>query len=69
MLDAMELKFNQIRDLSGGTVFTTKQFTIQVFRDLLTATNQDFKRLMLAVSSNLYRCTTSTTRMNLTKLT
>eukprot|EP00957_Ditylum_brightwellii_P106951 8159536-Ditylum_brightwellii.AAC.1 len=29
MLDAMEFKFNQIKDLSGKTVFTTKQFTIQ----------------------------------------
>eukprot|EP00957_Ditylum_brightwellii_P085181 6478052-Ditylum_brightwellii.AAC.1 len=43
MLDAMELKFNQIRDLSGKTIFTTKQFTIQVFRALLFTTNQDFK--------------------------
>eukprot|EP00957_Ditylum_brightwellii_P170020 12941279-Ditylum_brightwellii.AAC.1 len=31
MLDSMELRFNQIRDLSGKTVFITKQFTIQVF--------------------------------------
>eukprot|EP00957_Ditylum_brightwellii_P089960 6850981-Ditylum_brightwellii.AAC.1 len=36
----MELKFNQIRYLSGETIFMTKQFTIQVFRALLTTTNQ-----------------------------
>eukprot|EP00957_Ditylum_brightwellii_P098986 7540353-Ditylum_brightwellii.AAC.1 len=42
MLDAMELKFNQIRDPSGETVSPTKQVTIQVFRALLTTANQDF---------------------------
>eukprot|EP00957_Ditylum_brightwellii_P207843 15354773-Ditylum_brightwellii.AAC.1 len=43
MLDGMELKFNLIKDISGELVFTTKQFTIQVFRARLTTTNQDFK--------------------------
>eukprot|EP00957_Ditylum_brightwellii_P098336 7493073-Ditylum_brightwellii.AAC.1 len=44
MLHAMELKFNQIRDLSGETVFTTKQFTNLVFRAFLTRMNQSFKQ-------------------------
>eukprot|EP00957_Ditylum_brightwellii_P149828 11410543-Ditylum_brightwellii.AAC.1 len=39
----MELKFNLIKDISGKSVFTTKQFTIQVFWALLTTTNQDSK--------------------------
>eukprot|EP00957_Ditylum_brightwellii_P211198 15365880-Ditylum_brightwellii.AAC.1 len=43
MLDTMELKFCQIKDLSGETVFTMKQFTIQVFRTLLSTTNHAFK--------------------------
>eukprot|EP00957_Ditylum_brightwellii_P095274 7256581-Ditylum_brightwellii.AAC.1 len=30
MLDGMEHKFNQIKDISGKSVFTTKQFTIQM---------------------------------------
>eukprot|EP00957_Ditylum_brightwellii_P018717 1406502-Ditylum_brightwellii.AAC.1 len=29
MLDGMELKFNLIKDISGESVFSTKQFTIQ----------------------------------------
>eukprot|EP00957_Ditylum_brightwellii_P130280 9938035-Ditylum_brightwellii.AAC.1 len=29
MLDGMDLKFNLIKDISGESVFTTKQFTIQ----------------------------------------
>eukprot|EP00957_Ditylum_brightwellii_P142284 10839972-Ditylum_brightwellii.AAC.1 len=29
MLDGIELKFNLIKDISGESVFTTKQFTIQ----------------------------------------
>eukprot|EP00957_Ditylum_brightwellii_P007645 578050-Ditylum_brightwellii.AAC.1 len=29
MFDGMELKFNLIKDISGKSVFTTKQFTIQ----------------------------------------
>eukprot|EP00957_Ditylum_brightwellii_P126261 9625964-Ditylum_brightwellii.AAC.1 len=31
MLDSMEVRLNQIKDLSGEIVFTTKQFTIQMF--------------------------------------
>eukprot|EP00957_Ditylum_brightwellii_P070573 5361934-Ditylum_brightwellii.AAC.1 len=82
MLDSMELKFNQIRDLSGETVFTTKQFMIQVFRALLTTTNQDFKCSIKGKkdpfdegnSIDIYSiiksgCTTSTTRINLMQLT
>eukprot|EP00957_Ditylum_brightwellii_P157533 11989926-Ditylum_brightwellii.AAC.1 len=42
MLDEMEMKFNHIQDVSQESVFTTKQFTIQVFHALLTLTNQDF---------------------------
>eukprot|EP00957_Ditylum_brightwellii_P160659 12230791-Ditylum_brightwellii.AAC.1 len=30
MLDGMELKFNLIKDISGKSVFTAKQFSIQV---------------------------------------
>ena len=44
MLDGIELKFNPTKDISGESVFTTKQFTIQVFWALLITTNQDFKR-------------------------
>eukprot|EP00957_Ditylum_brightwellii_P007117 540312-Ditylum_brightwellii.AAC.1 len=44
MLDDMEIKFNQIRDVSEESIYTTRQFTIQVFRALLTTTNQDFWR-------------------------
>eukprot|EP00957_Ditylum_brightwellii_P179896 13704037-Ditylum_brightwellii.AAC.1 len=39
----MELKFNLIKNISGESVFTTKQFTIQIFWALLITTNQDFK--------------------------
>eukprot|EP00957_Ditylum_brightwellii_P019550 1474829-Ditylum_brightwellii.AAC.1 len=42
MLDEMEMKFNHIQDVLQESFFTTKQFTIQVFRTLLTPTNQDF---------------------------
>eukprot|EP00957_Ditylum_brightwellii_P199052 15173175-Ditylum_brightwellii.AAC.1 len=42
MLDEMEMKFNHIQDVLQESVFMTKQFTIQVFRSLLTLTNQDF---------------------------
>eukprot|EP00957_Ditylum_brightwellii_P104052 7927349-Ditylum_brightwellii.AAC.1 len=42
MLDEMEMKFNQIQDVLQELVFTTKQFTIQVFQSLFTSTNQDF---------------------------
>eukprot|EP00957_Ditylum_brightwellii_P059413 4510828-Ditylum_brightwellii.AAC.1 len=44
MLDTMELKFNQIKDLSEETSFTTKQLPVQVFRDLLTTINQYFNQ-------------------------
>eukprot|EP00957_Ditylum_brightwellii_P199576 15213762-Ditylum_brightwellii.AAC.1 len=44
MLDEMEMKFNHIQDVSQELVFMTKQFTIQVFRALLTLTDQDFIR-------------------------
>eukprot|EP00957_Ditylum_brightwellii_P063577 4826281-Ditylum_brightwellii.AAC.1 len=44
MLDEMELKFNQIKDISAITVFTTKQFTIQDFQALLITTNQGFQQ-------------------------
>eukprot|EP00957_Ditylum_brightwellii_P026362 1994280-Ditylum_brightwellii.AAC.1 len=44
MLDEMEMKFNHIQDVLQELVFTTKQFTIQVFRALLTLMNQDFIR-------------------------
>eukprot|EP00957_Ditylum_brightwellii_P017847 1343871-Ditylum_brightwellii.AAC.1 len=43
ILDGMELKFNLIKYISGESVFTTKQITVQVFQALLTTTNQDFK--------------------------
>eukprot|EP00957_Ditylum_brightwellii_P186363 14189903-Ditylum_brightwellii.AAC.1 len=43
MLDGMELKCYLIKDISGKSVFTTKQFTLQDFGALLTTTNQDFK--------------------------
>eukprot|EP00957_Ditylum_brightwellii_P034261 2598037-Ditylum_brightwellii.AAC.2 len=42
MLDKMEMKFNQIQDVLQKLVFTTKQFTIQVFCAILTSANQDF---------------------------
>eukprot|EP00957_Ditylum_brightwellii_P081835 6225487-Ditylum_brightwellii.AAC.1 len=42
MLGEMEMKFNQIQDVWQESVFTTKQFTIQVYQALLTSTNQDF---------------------------
>eukprot|EP00957_Ditylum_brightwellii_P162638 12384449-Ditylum_brightwellii.AAC.1 len=42
MFNSMEMKYNHILDVSEQTVHTKKQFTIQVFRDLLTTTNQDF---------------------------
>eukprot|EP00957_Ditylum_brightwellii_P132410 10096915-Ditylum_brightwellii.AAC.1 len=44
MLDEMEMKFNHIQDVLQESVFTTKQFTIQVFCALLMLTNQDFIR-------------------------
>eukprot|EP00957_Ditylum_brightwellii_P049910 3783047-Ditylum_brightwellii.AAC.1 len=42
MLDEMEMKFNYIQDVLQELVLMTKQFTIQVFRALLTLKNQDF---------------------------
>eukprot|EP00957_Ditylum_brightwellii_P023290 1757440-Ditylum_brightwellii.AAC.1 len=44
MLDEIEMKFNHIQDVLQKLVFTIKQSTIQVFRALLTLTNQDFIR-------------------------
>eukprot|EP00957_Ditylum_brightwellii_P168702 12840751-Ditylum_brightwellii.AAC.1 len=38
----MEMNFNHIQDVLQELVFTTKQFTILVFRALLTSKNQDF---------------------------
>eukprot|EP00957_Ditylum_brightwellii_P042201 3195904-Ditylum_brightwellii.AAC.1 len=66
MLDGMDLKFNLIKDISGKSVFTTKQFTIKV----LNATLKEKRTLLMkemtsmsTASSNQSKCITSTTKI------